>query len=244
MTENKHIRISIEGGVGAGKSELLNYLFRNGYNVVLEPTVEWESHLDSKTGKNLIELFYENPQRYAFTFQIFALTTRMMAIDRAIRECPSRNGCLILERCIDTDRYVFADTLYRDGTLTELEYRIYQSYVQSIVRSPSHRDSNFSVDGMIYLHTSVDRCFERIQKRNRKGEEHVDIQYLHALAQSHDNMIAKAEQSDLPVLILDGDLGLDDLPNKLKQIEEFALQIQQKNIRQTSSITSDRTLDS
>jgi deoxyadenosine/deoxycytidine kinase len=228
MTERKQMCISVEGGVGAGKSELLNYLSRNGHRVVLEPTTEWEANLDSKTGKNIIELFYENPQRHAFMFQIFALTTRMMAIERAIRERPYWSGCLILERGIDTDRYVFADTLYRDGTLTELEYRIYQSYAQSIARSPSHRDSKFSVDGMIYLHTSVDRCLERIETRNRKGEEHVNIQYLHALAQSHDRMIEKAEQSGLPILILDGDLGLDDLPNKLRQIEEFVLQIQEK----------------
>jgi deoxyadenosine/deoxycytidine kinase len=134
MTERKQMCISVEGGVGAGKSELLNYLSRNGHRVVLEPTTEWEANLDSKTGKNIIELFYENPQRHAFMFQIFALTTRMMAIERAIRERPYWSGCLILERGIDTDRYVFADTLYRDGTLTELEYRIYQSYAQSTIQ--------------------------------------------------------------------------------------------------------------
>ena len=81
--------------------------------------------------------------------------------------------------------------------------------------------SEFSVDGMIYLRTSTDRCLERIQKRNRKGEENIDMDYLEILEDAHEEMIDKAIAQGIPVLILDGDLELFDLPHKMIQINEL-----------------------
>jgi deoxyadenosine/deoxycytidine kinase len=214
--KKKIVRISLEGNIGAGKSELLKFLSRNGHQVVLEPTAEWEAIQDSKTGKNIIEMLYENPQKNAFLFQIFALATRIQAIENTL----APGGRLILERCIDTDKLVFAKSLHYQGLLTDMEYEIYQSYAHAAA-SPRNPDSKFSVDGMIYLRTSTDRCFERIQKRQRKGEENIDMDYLHILEDAHEEMIDRAVAAGIPVLILDGDLELFDLPHKMSKIDEL-----------------------
>ncbi len=215
--KKKIVRISLEGNIGAGKSELLKFLSRNGHQVVLEPTDQWEAIHDSKTGKNIIELLYENPQKHAFMFQIFALATRIQAIENTV----APGGRLILERCIDTDKFVFAKSLHLQGFLSDMEYEVYRAYAHRAAANLRNPGSEFSVDGMIYLRTSTDRCLERIEKRNRKGEEHIDMDYLQILEDAHEKMIDKAIAQGIPVLILDGDLGLLDLPHKMSQINEL-----------------------
>jgi deoxyadenosine/deoxycytidine kinase len=102
-----------------------------------------------------------------------------------------------------------------------MEYEVYRAYAHRAAANLRNPGSEFSVDGMIYLRTSTDRCLERIQKRNRKGEENIDIDYLHILEDAHEEMIDRAIAQGIPVLILDGDLGLLDLPQKEKQINEL-----------------------
>ena len=67
---------SIEGNIGSGKSTLVNMLKieqENNKNIVFmdEPVCIWESIKD-KEGTNIIEKFYGNTPKYAFSFQMMA----------------------------------------------------------------------------------------------------------------------------------------------------------------------------
>jgi hypothetical protein len=47
------------------------------------------------------------------------------------------------------------------------------------------------------------------------------MDYLQILEDAHEEMIDRAIAEGIPVLILDGDLGLLDLPHKMSQINEL-----------------------
>ena len=66
----------IEGNVGSGKSTFLKLLEKNGYKIILEPVDEW-TQLKNKDDKNLLENFYADQERYAYTFQSIAFRTRI-----------------------------------------------------------------------------------------------------------------------------------------------------------------------
>lgn len=83
----RSVTFCIEGNVGAGKSTWLDMVRSDGRDmsqsglhevieVVPEPVSSWQS---LQTG-NLLELFYNYPQKYAFAFQQYVLITRMQQV--------------------------------------------------------------------------------------------------------------------------------------------------------------------
>jgi hypothetical protein len=99
------IVISLDGNIGAGKSTLLEAV-RSALpdvEVVVEPVAEWET-LKTDDGKSLLQHFYEDKQRWSYTFQNCAILTRLTAIRKSIRE--TKKKVIITERSLLTDRYV------------------------------------------------------------------------------------------------------------------------------------------
>ena len=71
----------IEGNIGSGKTTLVQKLRElNKYEVIEEPVNEWLSIKDNNN-KNLLGLFYENPQQYAYLFQSIVFQTRLKSLD-------------------------------------------------------------------------------------------------------------------------------------------------------------------
>ena len=64
----------LEGNVGTGKSTFLRMLEEIGLQVIFEPVNEW-SNMKNSNGKNLLEEFYGDQTRYAYTFQSVAFRT-------------------------------------------------------------------------------------------------------------------------------------------------------------------------
>ena len=114
------IIISLDGNIGAGKSTLLEEIRKScpDYECVVEPVGEWLT-LKNGDGKSLLELFYEDKTRWAYSFQNCAILTRIKALREAIRDAKKR--IIITERSVLTDRYVFAEMLRDSGDLNLLE---------------------------------------------------------------------------------------------------------------------------
>lgn len=72
---------SIEGNIGSGKSTFLQLLQSHvpQIQVIPEPVAEWQKISDKF---NLLEEYYKKPDRWAFTFQINAVLSRMKELDR------------------------------------------------------------------------------------------------------------------------------------------------------------------
>ena len=117
---------SVEGNIGSGKSTLIKMLkeINNNKNIIFipEPVDEW-SKIKDKNGKTILERFYENQDKWSFSFQMMAYISRLSQLKKFIRENP--NSILITERCTYTDRYVFAQMLHDDGKINSIDMQIY-----------------------------------------------------------------------------------------------------------------------
>jgi len=175
------IIVSLEGNIGAGKSTLLEnmeaHLGKNsGWLFLKEPVHIWDQIRDDN-GNTILAKFYENPSRYAFSFQIMAYTTRLHELKRIMRENPHCKG-IICERSLEADKHIFAKMLHADGLIDGVMYEIYERYF-------SEYEGNFTLDGMIYVDAQPDVCFQRVEKRSRVGENSIELDYLKKCHEYH-----------------------------------------------------------
>lgn len=192
--------ISIEGDIGSGKSTLLRELHDKypNYHFIDEPLTTWTS-LKNDEGESLLHVFYKDIRRYAYTFQNCAILSRAQNIRRAVaewqKECeadPSKaaNNVFITERCLETDKNVFAQMLRDDRKMDLLEWDLYNRWYEML-------DGVAPIDGLVYVDTSPEVCLERIKRRARDGEQEIPLDYLRQLDLYHKRWISGTEQ---PVL--------------------------------------------
>ena len=69
---------SVEGNIGSGKSTLLSLIKEqiSAIQVVPEPVADWQN----VSKFNLLEIYYKDPHRWAYTFQLNAVATRMKGL--------------------------------------------------------------------------------------------------------------------------------------------------------------------
>jgi deoxyadenosine/deoxycytidine kinase len=193
------ILISLDGNIGAGKSTLLNKLRElPNVKVIDEPVGVWEKYVND--GKNLLELFYEDKSRWAYTFQNAAIITRLQNIQNTMKENPGYD-IFVTERSILTDKYVFADMLHNSGSMNDLEWSLYNTWFDTYGK-------DVIVTGVVWLDVDPDTCIERIRTRNRKGEEEIPLEYLHALEKQHQSWLLN---TDLPVLRITSNERIDQM---------------------------------
>jgi len=197
--------ISVEGSIGSGKSTLLKILkniLKENENIIFlqEPVDEWESIKD-KNGITILQKFYENQEKYSFAFQMMAYISRLSLLKKTIDENP--NKIIITERCLNTDRYVFAKMLYDSGKMEDIEYKIYLKWFD-------HFANMQKIQKVIYLKTKPEICFERISKRNRDGESNIPLDYLENCHNYHEIMI---ENINDEILVIDSNVDTDENPD-------------------------------
>jgi deoxyadenosine/deoxycytidine kinase len=167
--------ISLDGNIGAGKTTLLKKL-KNipGVYVIEEPVGVWEQF--NVNGKNILQHFYEDQSRWAYTFQNAAILTRIIHINKAIKENPGYK-LYITERSVLTDKFVFAKMLHKDKIIDDMEMQLYNMWFDNF--------GTMDVSGILWLTTDVQTCVERIKIRGRPGEENISREYLENLDKTH-----------------------------------------------------------
>jgi deoxyadenosine/deoxycytidine kinase len=209
-----HIILSLDGNIGAGKSTLLAQIRAEipEIHVVDEPVGQWTA-LQDANGKNLLELFYEDKKRWAYTFQNCAILTRLQNIQEAVSRVNATTSgpqIILTERSVLTDKYVFAQMLRDTGFLDPMEWELYNRWFTLF-------HTQHPVTGIIYLSTGSTTSKERIHIRNRQGEERISLEYLDALDAQHKQWV---ENTELPVLTLSTEPGSSQQEN-IQQIREF-----------------------
>ena len=128
---------SIEGNIGSGKSTLVGILSEKLRHIahthviyVQEPVSEWNDIKD-RDGKTILEKFYADQPKYAFSFQMMAYISRLSLLKRVIKENPT--AILITERSVFTDKEVFAKMLYDEGKIEEVNYQIYLKWFDEFI---------------------------------------------------------------------------------------------------------------
>ena len=218
--------VSIEGNIGSGKSTLLSNLrqhYENNSNVVFlkEPVDEWEKIKD-ENGETILKKFYADQEKYSFPFQMMAYVSRLKVLRDTLKtiktDIEDKNIIIITERSLYTDKMVFAKMLYDSKKIEHVNYQIYLNWFDTF-------SDEFPVNRVIYVKTSPDKCYQRIVKRLRTGEENIPLNYLTSCSIYHDNMLDKEnpECVCLDQLVLDGNVDIYENKN---QVNEWIIEIE------------------
>ncbi len=205
FVDNK-IVVSVEGNIGVGKSTFINVLKTkwNDCEVVSEPVDMWKQLVGSD-GKNILQTFYEDIPRWAYSFQNVACITRMMKIEEAIRTTQSKY--IFLDRSLGTDKNVFEAMLHDDGKLNQIEHSMYNLWCDFYHKYVRPQDNQI----YIYLKASPETCANRIKKRGRVEEESIGLEYLTGLANYHDSwLLSDKLKSNVIVIDCEEEFELDE----------------------------------
>lgn len=175
-----------------------------------EPIAHWQQ----LQGFNLLAAYYQDPHRWAYSFQNYALLTRMNQLHRLLQDNDPRP--LFSERSVIADRHIFAELLYRQGKMAPIEYQLYLRAFEDLSRlhqpQPIHKH--------FYLRTQPERCRQRIEKRGRAEEATVSLEYLRSIHQLHEEWLTDA-------IVLDGTLEFENDEKRLAElVEQIQLELQ------------------
>ena len=202
---------SIEGNIGSGKSTLVDILKNHVPKIDMEhfkfiylqePVDEWKE-IKNEKGISILEEFYSDSGKWAFSFQMMAYISRLSLLKKTIKENP--NSIIITERSLLTDKHVFAKMLYDEKKISHIDYQIYNKWFNDFIK-------DIQMSGIIYVKTSPDKCYERIKKRNRQGEN-IPIEYLLKCSDYHDDWIDNHDN----VLVFNGDIDFKEDPQILNK---------------------------
>lgn len=172
--------VVIDGNIASGKTTYISLLCKNfekkgkSFAIVKEPVDLWIE-------QGVLQKFYENREKYSYSFQTYVYATRILEARKVLAEHRDKD-LLIFERSWFTDT-LFMNVQFRDGFVDETEmfmYRHWSSYWNLTIPVELHPS------GFVYLKCSPDVCFARCKKRSRDGESKVALDYLEKLGEEHD----------------------------------------------------------
>ena len=111
----------------------------------------------------MLDLYYKEPTRYGFTFQTYAIFTRLQKMHEAKQRFPDK--VKISERSILADKYVFSQLMKDLGYMDESEHDIFKSLYASFESM-----SDIDRTKIIYLRCTPEKCYERLKQRSRSEE--------------------------------------------------------------------------
>lgn len=227
--------VSIEGNIGSGKSTLCNMLkryfkhynlsqYKIKYHFIDEPVKEWETIQDSKQGnKNMLQLFYEDQDKYSFVFQTTAYITRLQNIRNIMNRIINQHyeeqestvvnrhyisdepvkHILITERSLQTDRNVFAKMLYNNNKISEIEWQSYNYWFDNFVKE-------YGATRFVYVKAPPSTAHARVQKRSRDGEEGIPLDYLDRCHSYHEQWLDNIDESNIHMFDSSVELNTND----------------------------------
>ncbi|EOA36875.1 hypothetical protein CARUB_v10008902mg [Capsella rubella] len=189
----KRLTFCVEGNISVGKTTFLQRIanetieLRDLVEIVPEPIDKWQDV--GPDHFNILDAFYAEPERYAYTFQNYVFVTRLM------QEKESSSGIKplrLMERSVFSDRMVFVRAVHEAKWMNEMEISIYDSWFDPVVSCLP----GLVPDGFIYLRASPDTCHKRMMLRKREEEGGVSLKYLQDLHEKHESWLLPFESGN------------------------------------------------
>jgi deoxyadenosine/deoxycytidine kinase len=192
------MHIAIAGNIGSGKTTLTGLLAKN-YN--------WQPHYEDVDDNPYLNDFYDDMQRWSFNLQIYFLKTRFNQIVK-IRQS---GKTVVQDRTIYEDAYIFAPNLHAMGLMSIRDFESYTSLFElmsSLIQPP---------DLVIYLRASVPTLVNQIQKRGRKYENAIRLDYLRRLNERYEAWVTSYKLGKLLIVDVDNS-NFSENPEDLRSV--------------------------
>ena len=192
MEGDRQAVIVLAGMIGAGKSTYTEMIAKE-----LGSTPFYESVDDNR----ILEMFYDDPKRWAFALQIHFLNTRFRSIKDALQD---RNN--VLDRSIYEDA-LFTKINYETGNMSDAEMDTYLSLLDNMMEELAGMPKK-APDLLIYLRGPLDVHLDRIKKRGRDYEQITEenqelLDYYKHLHSRYDDWFNEYDKSETLVLQID-----------------------------------------
>jgi len=188
----------LEGNIGVGKSTFLKKLkeFWPEVEIVPEPLNNWANQ---KYGKSLLEQFYQEPKRWAFTIETLAMMSRFQ--DHVAQQ-DTKQAC-VMERSIYSGHYCFALNGKEQDFFTHIEWNMYLEWIDFLVHQRCKAPKGF-----IYLQADPTICLDRVKIRKRASEAGLPLEYMKQIHHKHESFLINKDDvfesiKKVPVLTLD-----------------------------------------
>ncbi len=191
--------ICIEGNIGTGKTSFSTRLAKDlGAQLILEEFAD----------NPFLPFFYKNPERYAFSVELFFLTERFKQLESAL----SKQDLFLKGNVAD---YTFPKSmLFSRSNLSPEEYRLFQNLYKILQRNIP--DPSL----LVYLHRPVEQLLENIQKRGRSYEQNISVDYLTKIQNTYFEYFQSIIH--FPILVVDVTaLDFVNNPEHYQQLKEI-----------------------
>jgi len=201
--------LCVEGNIGSGKSTFMAKLkeeLRDRKDVCFldEPVDTWSQFKDEEGG--ILEHYYKDQKAWGFSFQMLAYISRLSILRSALANPTYRY--IITERSLFTDKEVFCKMLYDQGIIHPIQYQIYEAWFDEFRTEAEYE--------MIYLRTTPEVAFQRVNKRQRKGEN-IPLKYLEECHRYHEAWLKDA-------LVFNANVEEDETHHWISMVKEVFLQ--------------------
>jgi deoxyguanosine kinase len=187
--------IVIEGNIGVGKTTFCRKL---------EEKYDARLILEQFSDNPFLPYFYENPERHAFSVELFFMTERHRQLQEKLIQ-----GNLFNQQIISD--YIFIKTLlFAKNNLNEEEYRLFNRLFHVL-------NAHFKKpDLVVYLHRPISTLLTQIKKRGRSYEMEMSTMYLENIQKAYFDFFKM--DPEYPILVV----GIGDLDFE-KDVQAFEL---------------------
>ncbi|WP_129020972.1 deoxynucleoside kinase [Edaphocola flava] len=186
--------IAVEGNIGSGKTTLAKRLATH-YNAELV--------LETFSENPFISSFYENQAQYALPVELHFLLDRFEQLRKLDADAPM----------IVADYLYGKSNLFAGVTLTQHEMELFKRVMDNL------KPPVMKPDLLIYLHASISKLKQNIQKRGRSYEQHISTEYLEKVQNAYQPFL-KQHSKVLMVEMNNVDFESDEHFNELVQFLE------------------------
>ena len=171
------------GMIGAGKST---------YTEMISRRLGTEAFFERVDYNPILNKFYDNPQKWAFSLQIYFLNTRFRSIKAALTDDNN-----VLDRSIYEDA-LFTRVNHLQGNISQEEMDIYNDLLANMMEELEGMPKK-APDLLIYLDGSFETILDHIRKRGREFEQIEDdselLSYYELLFKNYEQWYQEYDQS-------------------------------------------------